>query len=182
MVCLIYNLYVLNNWCIICIIALTLYMLNVWLRWQSACLQCKRPGFDPWVGKNPWRKKWQPTPVVLPGKSHGRRNLIGYSPWGHKESDTTERLRLAYWRGWTEMVYVTVMGISLKLVMLNTVTWFLAIFISLLLFSFFFFLSLTLFVNVLLCMKLISSVTCFACLSLFLSFIFYFWVFFLANI
>ena len=48
--------------------------------------------FQPWVGKIPWRKKWQPTPVFLPGKSHGRRSLIGYCPWGRKESDTTERL------------------------------------------------------------------------------------------
>ena len=39
-----------------------------------------------------WRRKWQPTPVLLPGKSHGLRSLVGYSPWGHKESDTTERL------------------------------------------------------------------------------------------
>ena len=37
-----------------------------------------------------WRRKWQPTPVLLPGKSHGWRSLVGYSPWGHKESDTTE--------------------------------------------------------------------------------------------
>ena len=42
--------------------------------------------------ENPWRRKWQPTPVSLPGESHGRRSLIGYSPWGHKESDTTEWL------------------------------------------------------------------------------------------
>jgi len=40
----------------------------------------------------PWRRKWQSTPVVLPGKSHGQSSLVGYSPWGHKESDTTERL------------------------------------------------------------------------------------------
>ena len=39
-----------------------------------------------------WRRAWQPTPVFLPGKSHGRRSLAGYSPWGHKESDTTELL------------------------------------------------------------------------------------------
>ena len=52
----------------------------------------RRPGFDPWVGKIPWRRKWQPTPVLLPGESHGRRSLVGYSPWGCKESDTTERL------------------------------------------------------------------------------------------
>ena len=40
--------------------------------------------FDPWVGKIPWRRKWQPTPVFLPGKSHGQRGLVGYSPWGHE--------------------------------------------------------------------------------------------------
>ena len=60
------------------------------LRWQSVCLWCGRPGFDPWVGKIPWRRKWQPTPVFLPGKSHGWRSLAGYSSWGHKESDTTK--------------------------------------------------------------------------------------------
>ena len=50
-----------------------------WLRWQSICLQCGRPGFNPWVGKISWRRKWQPAPVFLPGKSHGQRSLIGYS-------------------------------------------------------------------------------------------------------
>ena len=54
--------------------------------------QCGRPGFNSWVGKIPWRRKWQPIPVFLPGKSHRQRSLAGYSPWGHKESDTTERL------------------------------------------------------------------------------------------
>ena len=48
--------------------------------------------FDPWVGKILWRRKWQPTPVLLPGKSHGWRSLVGYSLWGRKELDTTERL------------------------------------------------------------------------------------------
>ena len=42
------------------------------------------PGFDSWVGKIPWRRKWQSTPVSLPGKSHGQRSLAGYSPWGGK--------------------------------------------------------------------------------------------------
>ena len=51
-----------------------------------------RRGFDPWVGKIPWRNKWQPTPVLLPREFHGQRSLAGYSPWGHKESDITERL------------------------------------------------------------------------------------------
>ena len=54
--------------------------------------RCKRHGFDPRVGRIPWRRKWLPTPVVLPGKSHGQRSLAGYSPWGRKESDMTERL------------------------------------------------------------------------------------------
>ena len=58
----------------------------------SVCLQCRKPRFDSWVGKIPWRRKWQPTPVFLPGESHGRRSLVGYSPRGHKELDTTERL------------------------------------------------------------------------------------------
>ena len=51
--------------------------------------RCK---FDPWVGKIPWRRAWPPAPVFLPGKSHGQRSLAGYSPWGCKESDRTERL------------------------------------------------------------------------------------------
>ena len=47
---------------------------------------------DPWVRKIPWRRKWQPTPVFLPGKFRGQRSLGGHSPWGRKESDTTEQL------------------------------------------------------------------------------------------
>ena len=55
----------------------------------------RRPGFHPWVGKTPWRREWEPTPVSLPGEFHGQRSLAGYSPWGHKELDTTERLTLS---------------------------------------------------------------------------------------
>ena len=58
----------------------------------GVCLQCGTTGFDPWVRKIPWRRKWQPTPVFLSGKSHERRSLAGYGPWGCKESDTTEQL------------------------------------------------------------------------------------------
>ena len=54
------------------------------LSWSRIRLQCERPGFDPWVGKIPWRRKLQPTPVSLPGKSHGQRTLVGYSPQGCK--------------------------------------------------------------------------------------------------
>ena len=54
------------------------------------CRRHKRHGFNPWVGKIPWSRKWQPTSVFLPGEFHGQRSLAGYSPWGHKESDMTE--------------------------------------------------------------------------------------------
>ena len=59
---------------------------------ESACQsrRQKRHRFNTWVGKIPWRRKWQPTPAFLPGKFHGQRSLAGYSPWGWKESDTTE--------------------------------------------------------------------------------------------
>ena len=46
--------------------------------------------FNPWGRKIPWSRKWQPAPVFLPGKFHGQRTLVGYSPWGHKELDTIE--------------------------------------------------------------------------------------------
>ena len=49
-----------------------------------------RQGFDPWVGKIPWRRKWQPTPEFLPGESHGQRILAGYNPWDCKELDMTK--------------------------------------------------------------------------------------------
>ena len=56
----------------------------------------RTPGFCPWVGKIPQRRAWQPTPVLLPGKSHGRRSLIGCSPWGHEELDMTEQLHFHF--------------------------------------------------------------------------------------
>ena len=48
------------------------------------CRRHKRCRFDPWFGKIPWNRKWQPAPVFLPGKFHGQRSLVGYSPWGCK--------------------------------------------------------------------------------------------------
>ena len=57
-------------------------------------LQCRRPGFHLWVAKIPWRREQLPTPIFLPGEFYGQRSLAGYSPWGHKESDTTEQLSL----------------------------------------------------------------------------------------
>ena len=67
------------------------------LRWhsgkESTCQRrrCKRCGFDPWVRKIPWSRKWQPTLIFLPGKFYGQRSLVGYSPWGRKESDTAAK-------------------------------------------------------------------------------------------
>ena len=57
------------------------------------CLQCGRPRFDPWVGKNSWKRKWLLTPVFLPGEFHGER-----SPWDHKELDMTECLVKGNWK------------------------------------------------------------------------------------
>ena len=56
---------------------------------ESTC-QYRRCRFDPWVRKIPWRREWQPTPVFLPGESHGQRSLAGYSPGGCKALDKTE--------------------------------------------------------------------------------------------
>ena len=89
---------------------LSFSMITVTTTWNYSCLSClqgfqggasgKEPayqcrrlkgcGLGPWVGKIPWRRKWKPTPVFLSGESHGQRSLAGYSPWGHKESDTTK--------------------------------------------------------------------------------------------
>ena len=66
----------------------TLWMSQVALVVKNPlCKRPKRCRFDPWVGKIPWRRAWQLTPVFLPGESHGQRSLAGYSPWDHKESD-----------------------------------------------------------------------------------------------
>ena len=54
------------------------------------------PGSSPGLGRFPWRRKWQPNPVLLPGKSHGQRSLVGYSLWSREESDMTERLHFHF--------------------------------------------------------------------------------------
>ena len=73
---------------------------------------------DLWVRKIPWRRKWQFTPVLLPGKSHGQRSLVGYSPWGCKESDTTERVHLRLIV--LLLIWTTVILILLKNLCLNS--------------------------------------------------------------
>ena len=63
-----------------------------WLKKKKFTCQGRRLrslGFSPWIWKIPWRRKWKPTPVFLPGKFHGQGSLAEYSPWGHKESDMT---------------------------------------------------------------------------------------------
>ena len=58
------------------------------------CRRCKRCEFNPWVGKIPWSRKWQPTPVSLAEKFHEQRSLVGYGPSCLKESDTTKHIRM----------------------------------------------------------------------------------------
>ena len=58
------------------------------------CRNCRREGFNPWVGKNPWRRKRLSAPGFLPRESHGQRSLVGYRTWGHKELLTTKQLTL----------------------------------------------------------------------------------------
>ena len=60
------------------------------LKLKNNCRRHKGHSFDPWVRTLPWRRKWQRTPVFLPGESHGQRSLVGYSPQGCTESDTNE--------------------------------------------------------------------------------------------
>ena len=55
-----------------------------WLSGKESAYQCRRCGFDPWVRKTPWRRKWQPIPVFLTEKSYGQKSLAGHSPWGCK--------------------------------------------------------------------------------------------------
>ena len=56
--------------------------LRCWLSGKESACQCRRRGFDPWVRKIPWRRKWLPTPVFLPGESHGDRSMTGYQSTG----------------------------------------------------------------------------------------------------
>ena len=57
---------------------------------ECLCRRQKRQGFSPWVRKIPWRRAWKPTSIFLPGERHGQWSLVGYSPWGRRELDTTE--------------------------------------------------------------------------------------------
>ena len=86
------------------------YLSSLMAQWQTICLQrrrLRRCEFTPWVEKTLWRRKWQPTSVYLPGEFCGQRSLAGYSPWGHKESDTTELMN-TFALSYSEYVSTTV--------------------------------------------------------------------------
>ena len=72
-------------------------LLPWWLKQKRVCLQWGRPGFDPWIRKIPWRRKWQPTPVFLPGKSCGQRSQAGYSPWSRRVRHNPATNTLLLW-------------------------------------------------------------------------------------
>ena len=72
-----------------------------WKESTCQCRRCREHGFDPWVTKIPWSRKWEPTPVFLPVKFHGQRSLVGYSPWGCQEWDMTEQLSTHIHAFWT---------------------------------------------------------------------------------
>ena len=69
-----------------------------WCSGKESTCQCRKHSFDPWIRKIPWRRKWQPTVVFLPGKSHGQEDLADYSLWSRKVLDTTEWVSIpCYW-------------------------------------------------------------------------------------
>ena len=73
-------------------LVLGIYRLSRWQSGKESTCQCRRHKCDPWIGKSLCSRKWQPIPVFLPGGFHGQRSLVGYRPWGCKESDMAERL------------------------------------------------------------------------------------------
>ena len=85
-------------------------------RWRSGeesscqCRGSKRCKFDPWVGKIPWSRKWQPTPLFLHGEFHGQRSLVDYSPWSHEEWNTTNTTLLV--NTFTTFLYLHFIGPS----------------------------------------------------------------------
>ena len=96
-------------------------------QWYGIHLQCRRHRFDPWVGKIPWRRKCQPTPLLLFGKSHGQRGLAGYSPWSQKRvryNWATKQQQfwthsvLVHWAVWYPIVF-TIDFITLMYVLIS---------------------------------------------------------------
>ena len=90
-------------------------------------MRLKRSGFDPWVRKNPWRRKWQPTPIFLPGKFHEQRSLADYSPWSPKEWDTTEHRTHTHTHKmllYSYIIYILYITIHIVRTLYGTTDWF----------------------------------------------------------
>ena len=85
--------FIVNTYIHVCICTYIYVELPWWLSHKEPTCQCRKREFHLWVGKIPWRREWLATPVFLPGKSHGQRSLLGYSPWSCKELDTAEGLK-----------------------------------------------------------------------------------------
>ena len=93
-----------------------------WLSGKQSACQCRRRRFNPWVQKIPWRRKWQPTPVFLPGKSQRQRNLVGYSPWGHKR-DGHNLITKEWQEQWDSLFLFFPSLFSLKGASINDLCW-----------------------------------------------------------
>ena len=69
---------------------------------KESAWSCERPGFNPWIRKMPWKRKWQPTSVFLPGELHGQKSLTGYSPWDSPGKNTGVGCHFLYVQGMTK--------------------------------------------------------------------------------
>ena len=98
-----------------------------WLSSKESACQCRRCGLHPWVGKSPWRKKWQPTQVFLPVKSHGQRSLVGYSTWGSKRVRHDFTTKQEHHLGWR---WVVLMFSKLLLILSSCFFWISSISVS----------------------------------------------------
>ena len=88
------------------------------------CRRHKRCEFNPWVGRIPWKRAWWPTPIFLPGESHGQRSLVGYSPWGHRvEHDWSDLACTHVWLfHWDKFLEVKLLLPNSKNILLHIVT------------------------------------------------------------
>ena len=103
-----------------------------WLSGKESSCQCRSLGFDPWVGKIPCRRKWQPTPVFLPGKSRGQKNLEGYRLWAHervghdlatKQQHISDIIWYLSFSFWFASLSVVISSLQYGLLHLASLTW-----------------------------------------------------------
>ena len=88
------DIYIYTHMCV-CVCVCVFNWSSLTAQLLRICLQCQRPGFDPWVGKIPWRRTCNPLQYSCLKNPHRQRSLVGYSPWSHKESNMTEQLSTA---------------------------------------------------------------------------------------